>query len=448
MFPFFFEAHNTKESKMKTKQRAIFILLGLLLVVQVFFVSQVAAEEGTLDSKTVERLERLIKEQQRQLESLQQQLNQLKQTATDAQSQAKEAKSVAQEAKATLQAPVATAVTSGQERVKLAISGQVNRAVNVADDGKNTTGYFVDNDASNSRVRFVGSARATDDLTIGSRIELAIAPNLSSDVSQDSEDSGDFFDQRWTEVSLDSKRFGKLSLGKGDTASNNSAEIDLSRTDVVQYSSIASIAAGLEFRQEGGDTLTDVSVSDAFKNWDGLSRRNRVRYDTPTFYGFHLAGSLVSDQRYDASLWWGGQGFGFKAAGAVAFADPNEDDTENQYDGSFSLLHETTGLNLTLSTGLKERDNQGDAKNYYAKAGWLTRFFSFGQTAFGIDYTQSVNLPTGRDEGYSFGGAAVQQFEEFGTELYLQYRLYSLDRDRDPDVQDIKVVTVGARVKF
>ena len=97
---------------------------------------------------------------------------------------------------------------------------------------------------------------------------------------------------------------------------------------------------------------------------------------------------------------------------------------------------------------MKERDNQGDAKNYYAKAGWLTRFFSFGQTAFGIDYTQSVNLPSGRDEGYSFGGAAVQQFEEFGTELYLQYRLYSLDRDRDPDVQDIKVVTVGARVKF
>ena len=433
---------------MKTKRTAFIIFVVLLLAVQVFFVSTVAAQEGTVDSETVERLERFIKEQQQQLESLQQQVEQLKQTATEAQTEAKEAKSVAEEAKTTVQAPVEKAVTSGQERVKLAISGQVNRAVNIAEDGKNTKAYFVDNDASNTRVRFVGTAKASDDLTIGSRIELAIAPNESTDVSQENEESGDFFDQRWAEVSLDSKRFGKLSLGKGDTASNNSAEVDLSRTDVVQYSSIADVAGGLLFRQTNGDTLTDVSVSDAFKNLDGLSRRSRVRYDTPTFYGFHLASSLVSDQRYDASLWWGGQGYGFKAAGAAAVAFPNEDDTDFQYDGSFSLLHEDTGLNLTLAAGLKERDNQGAAENFYAKIGWLTRFFSFGETAFGVDYTRSVNLPTGRDDGYSFSGAAVQQFEEYGTEIYLQYRQHSLHRDVEPSVQDINVGTIGARVKF
>lgn len=319
----------------------------------------------------------------------------------------------------------------------------------MVDDGKNTKAYFVDNDASNTRVRFVGTAKATDDLTIGSKIEVAFAPNESSDVSQDNEESGDFFDQRWAEVSLDSTRFGKLALGKGDTASNNSAEVDLSRTDVVLYASIADIAGGILFRQKNADdTLTTVSVSDAFKDLDGLSRKNRVRYDTPTFSGFHLAGSLVSDQRYDASLWWGRQGYGFKAAGAAAVAFPNEDDTDYQYDGSFSLLHEDTGLNLTLSAGWQERDNQGDAKNLYAKVGWLTTFFSFGETAFGVDYTRSVNLPTGRDDGYSVGAAVVQQFEDYGTELYLQYRLYTLNRDADPNVQDINVGTIGARVKF
>jgi type II secretory pathway pseudopilin PulG len=426
------------------KRKAGIIFICLLLAVPVFFVSRVAAQ----DAQTVERLERLIKEQQQQLESLQQQLNQLKQTATDAQTEAKEARSVAEEAKTTAQAPVAKAVTSGQDRVKLAISGQVHRAVNIIDDGKNTTAYFVDSDVSNTRVRFIGTAKATDDLTIGSKIELAIAPNESSDVSQNNEDSGNFFDQRWAEVSLESKRFGKLSLGKGDSASNNSAEVDLSRTDVVQYASIADIAAGMLFRQNSGDTLTNVSVSDAFNDLDGLSRRNRVRYDTPTFYGFSLAGSLVDNQRWDGSLWWGGQGLGFKAAGAVAVANPNRDNIDLQYDGSFSLLHEATGLNLTLSAGLQERDNQGDATNLYGKVGWLTRLFSFGQTAFGVDYTLSGNLPTGRDEGYSVGGAVVQQFEEFGTELYLQYRLYSLDRDVEPSVQDINVGTIGARVKF
>jgi hypothetical protein len=430
------------------KLKAFVIFIGLLLAVQVFFVNMVGAAETTLDSKTVERLERLIKEQQRQLESMQQQLNQLKQTATEAQSQAQEAKSVAQEAKTTVQAPVAKTVTSGQERVKLAISGQVHRAVNIADDGKNTKAYFVDSDASNTRVRFVGTAKATDDLTLGTRIELAIAPNESSDVNQRDQESGDFFDQRWAEVSLNSKRFGKLFFGKGDTASNNSAEVDLSKTDVVQYASIADISGGLLFRESSSDDLTDVKISNAFKDFDGLSRKSRVRYDTPRFYGFHLSGSAVSDQRYDGSLWWGGQGLGFKAAGAVAIAYLNEDNTDYQYDGSFSALHEATGLNLTLSAGLKERDDQGDASNVWGKVGWLTRFFSVGQTAFGVDYDRSVNLPTGRDDGYSFGGAVVQQFEDYGTEIYLQYRHWSLDRDVEPNVQDIDVGTIGTRVKF
>jgi len=433
------------------KQRAIFIFLGMLFAVQLLYVSPAAAQQRTVDAKTVERLERLIEEQQQQLESLQRQLNQLKQTADDAHTQAKEAKSIAAEAKTETKGfpvPPPKTVTSGQDRVKLAISGQVNRAVNIADDGKDTKAYFVDNDVSPTQVRFEGTAKATDDLSIGSRIELAISPNDSTQVSQDNEDSGDFFEQRWAEVSLDSNRFGKLSLGRGDTASNNSAEVDLSKTDVVAYASIADIAAGLQFRQSGNENLSGVKISDAFNDLDGLSRKNRVRYDTPTFYGFSLAGSLVSDQRYDASLWWGGQGFGFKAAGAVAVADPNEDNTDLNYSGSFSLLHEATGLNLTLSTGLLERDDQGDIKNYYAKAGWLTRFFSFGETAFGIDYTRSVNNPTGRDEGYSVGGAMIQQFEEYGTELYLQYRLYSLDRDIEPSVEDINVGTIGARVKF
>ena len=433
---------------MITKRKTFIIFVGLLLAAQVFFVSTVAAEDGTVDSETVERLDRLIKEQQQQLESLQQQVNELKKTATQAQTEAKEAKSVAEEAKTTVQAPLEKVVTSGHERVKLAISGQVHRAVNVSEDGKNTKAYFVDSDASNTRVRFVGTAKASDDLTAGTRIEVAIAPNESSEVSQDNEESGDFFDQRWAEVSLHSKRFGKLSLGKGDTASNNSAEVDLSKTDIVQYSSIADVAGGLLFRQTNGDTLTGVSVSDAFSNLDGLSRRSRVRYDTPTFYGFHLATSLVSDQRYDASLWWGGQGYGFKAAGAAAFAYPNQDDTDFQYDGSFSLLHEDTGLNLTLSAGLRERDNQGDQENFYAKVGWLTRFFSLGETGFGVDYTRSLNLPTGRDEGYSVGAAAVQHFEDYGTEIYLQYRHHSLERDVAPSVQDINVGTIGARVKF
>jgi hypothetical protein len=446
---------------MKRKQRAIYILLGLLLLVQMVFVSPASAQQATADTKTVERLERMIKEQQQQLESMRRELNQLKQTAADAQTQAAEAKSEASQATTAVQETIGkkdefrNLVSSSPGKIKLAISGQVNRAVNIIDDGKNTDAYFVDNDASNSRVRFIGTAQATDDLTIGSRIEVALAPNESGEVNQNDEDNGNlssgdnFLDERWVEVSLASKRFGKLSLGKGDSASNNSAEVDLSKTDVVQYASIADIAAGMLFRQSSGDnSLTNVKVSDAFKDLDGLSRKNRVRYDTPTFYGFSLAGSLISDQRWDASLWWGGQGLGFKAAGAAAIANPNQDNANYQYDSSFSLLHEATGLNLTLSAGLLDYDGRNAGTNLWGKLGWLTRFFSVGQTAFAVDYDRSTNFPTGTDKGYSVGGTVVQQFDDYGTELYMQYRLYSLDRDADPSVENMNVGTIGARVKF
>ena len=417
------------------------------------------------DAATVQELQRVIKAQQKQMEAQQKQLDAQRQLLQDLQKQMdslakdadKEEAPVAAEKPAAKPAAASTKATpldkkvvtsGGGERVKLAISGQVNRAVNVVDDGKGTDAYFVDNDNSESRVRFVGTARATDDLTIGSTIELTIAPNKAGEVNQNNEETGDVFEQRITEATLDSKRFGKLSLGKGHTASYGSASQDLSRTDVISYAEISDTAGGMLFRQNSDDTLTNVRIVDAFRAWNGLSRQNRVRYDSPKFYGAHLATSAISDQRYDAALYWGGQGYGFKAAGAAAFVYPNEDDSDFQYDGSFSLLHENTGLNLTLSAGLVERDNQGDAQNYYAKAGWRTKFFSFGETAFGVDYTRSLNLPTGRDEGYSVGAAAVQQFDKYGTELYLLYRLHSLDRDVEPSVQDINMVSVGTRVRF
>jgi len=275
------------------QKRKVFIFFVLLLLaVQVFFVSPAAAQQPAADAQTVERLERMIKEQQQQLESMQRQLNQLKQSAAEAQNQAKDARSIAAEAKTQAQGfqpPPPQAVTSGQKRVKLAISGQVNRAINLIDDSKNTDLYFVDSDASNTRVRFVGTAKTTDDLTLGSRLEIAATSNESGDVSQNTEDSGDFFNVRWADVTLASKKYGKLWLGKGDTASNNTAEVDLSKVDVVAYASVADIAGGMLFRQSSGNhSLTNVKVSNAFQDQDGLSRQNRIRYDTPTFWGFSL----------------------------------------------------------------------------------------------------------------------------------------------------------------
>ncbi len=433
---------------MRYQRTTCILLFGLFLATQGCFPGHAMAEQVMVDSKKLERLENLVNAQQKQLEQLQQEVNHLKQTTMAAQSDAKEAKSVAEAVKTTVQSPVEKTVTSGQERIKLAISGQINRAMNVIDDGDKTDAYFVDNDASNSRVRLVGTAKLNKDLTLGSRLEVALAPNESSEVSQDNQESGDFFDQRYADLTLTSKRFGKIYLGKGDTASNNSAEVDLSGTDVIQYASIADIVGGIEFRRSGDDMLTGLSVSDAFKDFDGLSRKSRLRYDTPIFYGFSLAGSVVSDRRWDTSLWWNGEGSGFKAGAAAAIAYLHEDDANYQYDGSFSVLHQATGLSFTFSAGTKNTDSQDNPYNLYGKIGWQTDLTPLGRTAFGFDYGHSENVSAENDKGDSFGLAVVQNFADFGTQVYGQYRYFSLDRASDPNVSDINVGTIGARVKF
>ncbi len=384
-----------------------------------------------------------IEAMQRQIDELQRQLNELK-------GEVRETREVPPPPAA---APVAAAppaagkpvITSANDKVTLAISGQINRAINIANDGESTKYYNVDNDASNSRVRFVGTGEVTDDLTLGTKIEVAIAPNDSSQVSQDQEDTGNFFDERYVEAWVDSKRFGKLSLGKGNSASNNTAEVDLSGLDVIQYASIADIAGGLEFRDNDGD-LTDTTISDAFSDFDGLSRQNRVRYDTPRFYGFGLAGSAISNQRYDGAVTWAGEGYGFKMAAAGGMADRNVSNQNFRLDGSASVLHEASGLNLTVSSGFDQADDGGNPSNLYVKGGWIANFFDIGSTNFGIDYTLSNNNPSPSDHGFSVGGAAVQNLTNFGTQLYTQVRLYDLSSD--PSTQSIWVGTVGTRVKF
>ena len=427
---------------MKMKHTTFIYALALLLAVQGTLSTSVSAEPVTVDSKTIERLENLINNQQKQLEALQQEVNQLKQ-------QQIQPPAVSGTVQGPAAAPAAKVVTSGEDKVKLTISGQINRAINIADDGDKTDAYFVDSDVSNTRVRFVGTALIDEDLTLGTKLELAFAPNESGDVSQDDQESGDFNDQRYAELTLMSKRYGMLYLGKGDTSSNSTAEVDLSGTDLIQYASTADIVGGLFFRQSGDDELTDITVAGAFKDFDGLSRKSRLRYDTPNFHGFGLSGSVISDRRWDTALRWGGEGYGVKAAAAAAVAYLHEDDADYQYDGSFSVLHEATGLNFTFSTGTKDADNQDDDPyNLWGKIGWLTSLNSFGKTAFGIDYGHSENIAADDYEGDTFGVAVVQNFDKWATQVYFQFRNFSLDTNDDPNVSDINVGTVGARVKF
>jgi hypothetical protein len=339
-------------------------------------------------------------------------------------------------------------------RIRLDIAGQINQAFTFASDGKDAKGYFVDNDASGSRLRFAGVSTFDRAVEVGTTLELAFSPNNSFDVDQENERAGDFIAVRRAELWARDDRYGRLMFGHGSAAADNTAEFDLSLVSgPIMTSGVEFAYGGLLFSD--GDEFTGVRIADAFFNFDG-NRMGRIRYDTPMFGPVQLSLSAGSDQRYDAALTFGGDydhwsGVdlpGFTALGAVAISRPNDDDEDYRFTGSGSLLHDASGVSLTVSSGF-DGGTRGDTPyNLYGKLAWDTRVFEFGPIGFGVDYAWNENLDEDGDQGQSLGLAAVQQIEAYGIELYGQLRWFTVDRDSDPSFDDIFLGTLGTRVRF
>lgn len=402
--------------------------------------------QGETLQRQIEELRRLVEQQQETISQLQQRLEALQDEAVSTREMAAARLQAEEQRQALAEKP---AVASGNPKLKLSVSGHVNRMVNLADDGNKTKGYFVDNNTSVSRFRFVAEGSVTEDLSIGTNVEIGISPNNSNDVTQFNESSGDKFDQRKVEALFTSKSLGKLSFGKGDAAAKDVGKVDLSGTDLLAYAAVQDLAGGLFFIENDGNASSGVQVKKAFNDLDS-SRISRVRYDTPKLMGATLAISAGEDQRYDAALRWAGEfADAFKAAAGIGVFDPSAPGVNYRLIGSASALHTPSGLNLTGAAGRSDADSGGlDTEFVYLKAGWQTDLFSFGKTAFSVDWQRTEDGAAKGDTGDSFGFAVVQNVKDYGTEFYAGLRTYDLDRDDGASVSDIIVGTFGTRVKF
>ncbi|MEP5758369.1 MAG: porin [Litoreibacter sp.] len=341
-------------------------------------------------------------------------------------------------------------VASGGTGIRLKFSGQVNRGVLLTDDGDQTDAFFVDNDNSSTRFRFTGDGDFGDGWSAGVNIEIQAESNSTATVNQitSNTNGSDFLTERKLEFYFANDAYGRLTLGQGDTASNGTSEVDLSSTAIVAYSSVSDLAGGILFRQEDG-TLSTVNIGSAFSNLDGLSRQDRIRYDTPTFGGFVASVSAGSDGLYDVALRYDGDHGDFRVGSAIAYSiNPSDDETVN---GSVSVLHKTTGLSLTVAAGTRDQGDSTDLRDSsfgYIKAGYQTNgITSLGKTSFSVDYGQYDDFSGVDDEATSYGLAAVQHIDRISTDLYFGIRNYELDRP-GTEFEDVLAVLAGARLKF
>ncbi len=348
-------------------------------------------------------------------------------------------------------------VKSGVGKASLTMSGQVNRAVLFADDGNDSQVFHVDNDNSSTRIRWVGKGKVTENVSMGVVWESQFESNSTASVniadkeSEKGELSGSSsFTERKLEWWVSHKDIGKLTLGQGDTASNGSAELNFLGQGAM-YPGIADTAGGLLFRTEGladGVDSDGPRINQAWSQHDGMSRRDRIRFDTRKIQGFVLSASHIQGDDWDIGLRHSGKFGQFKTKAAVFYVDQgNRLGADSLVDGSIAILHDS-GLNLTVSAG--SQDNEGTRKDddhVYVALGYIAKLNDFGTTRFGVDYGSANDVNQNGDEFTTFGLAVTQNIKDIAADLYITYRNHDLDRT-GAKFDDINVILAGGRVKF
>lgn len=377
------------------------------------------------------------------------------------------------------------AVNGGTKKLSLELSGQMNRAIQFAGDGERTRTKHVDNDTDPSQVRVVARGKLNDDFSVGAKWEVAAKNNSTSlaamgDTSSHSADGGNIVENRKAEIMLESKRYGKLSLGRGNLASYNvTGDADQSGTNPVALgSNFHDAAGGVYFTTPSGSTTTGnagsglrvIDLADGMKGF----RDNRVRYDTPKlFNAVTLSASHMGRENdtYDFAARFDHEIGSVKVRAGASLMQAHltngglkaNKDAYQQYLGTASVLF-PIGINLQGTIGKRDFSKTGvrSGNIWVAKLGYILKYFKIGQTALAVDYGQFNDMfPAVKSNGEryklkGFGAFVVQNYQDISTDLYVGLRRYNVSVGNlttssstvRGDYRGVTAVLAGGRVVF
>jgi len=383
----------------------------------------------------------------------------------------------------------ATTARKGNRKVSLTVSGHVNQAILIWDDGKDSDAYSVGNANDDlTMFRFEGEAKISSGWSAGYLIELELTNTSSADVSQLDDDGENELAISESSMYIESEQFGKLTWGFAGQPSDGAPEMDLSGAQYAGYAAVGDVAGGFQWRLANG-AFSGITLGDVFDDLNG-DTFDIIRYDTPTIAGFTLSASWGEDDLWDVALTYENELGDFEVAAAIAYTENRDNDDDNQpldqdtIAGSISVLHSPTGLNLTFAAGQRDFNDEplrDEATFYYVKGGLFRRYNSLGKTALYGEYGQFndmlfVNGADGVDEQNiitAMGGGAngvingseanvwgvgvVQYIDAAAMQLYVAYRHYDVDFDMVTaggasiaanGAEDFDSVLAGGRIEF
>jgi len=315
---------------------------------------------------------------------------------------------------------------------EITLSGRIHRVVMQVDDGVSKNNFFMDSDQGPTMLRMDISAFQNSGWLVSGALEIGIQNKRSFHVSQNTPNPGTDIQVREVNVNLNSKLFGKFSLGRGISAAWIAPEIDLSGTVPAAMLSVGTLAPGMLFTDRSNNQLTDIRVHNHFVDTERLLLVDRFRYDSPSFgNNLQVSGTIAADSRWDMALRYYPTLKNWTLRSAVTYLHKPFQGLDNRIELGVSARHNETGLSLTLGGAYGDRNDGEISRGYIGKLGWLINLNSLGNTAFSIDYSKANDVRILGDSSKSVGLFAYQKWDNIGLDLYTGYRTYEVTR---PDI--------------
>ena len=328
------------------------------------------------------------------------------------------------------------------------IYGQLNRATMYWDDGKKSAVYAVDNETSSSRLGLMGTHPFLAELSAGYRVEIDSRFTSSSEVSRGNPwgDLGDgAIRLRHAYWYVENSKLGRLTFGQQSPATDDLTLLNLGsqmNDAAVHYNNHFGIWLNM-----GSGFTTDLQWGQIAHNVDSL-RGLFARYDTPSMGGVVLSAAWGEDNVWDVAARYQADWNAFPFVAGVGYID----DPSRRYrdvKGSASLIHEPTGLYVSVAGGLRDDDvsilsANGLAHFRYLQLGISKQWLPHGKTTFYGDYGLYKNFNVGNllradlvnpgalviwgtlaeTEVHRRGVGAEQSFDKAGLLLYAQAHHY------------------------
>jgi len=373
----------------------------------------------------------------------------------------------------------ATTARKGNRKVSLQLYGWVNEALFGWDDGLEQNVYVGTNTLEQTRFGFVGSAKITNDLSAGYKIEIGVvgAPSNNFDQTSPTPGTTNALSIRKSYWYLKSKTYGSIAVGQNGTATYHVLD-DADATNTRNYSDAqaAEVAVNNFFVVNNGVRSNTVRWKNVLRGFDNgtpgqSGRREVVRYDSPTFAGFSVAAAWGADDLWDAALTYKGDVGAFKLVGKVGYGESTDasatscgdaNDTKCRWAGAAgTIMHKPTGFYVFGGYGWQQIDNptvgaDDTSTTWFIQPGIEKKWTPLGTTTVFGEYRHDdagANPGTTLSANVDFwAGGIVQNIDAAAMDLYAIYRhadgSYVNPNTATVALDDFDMIITGARIQF